>query len=62
MLFTLVDGILDHIVPEGDFISFIVAIFLNKQLTVVCLKFRVLDFRRKRLIGVGSTLTFVEND
>ena len=45
-----------------DFISLIVAVFLNKQLTVVWLKFGVLDFRRKRLIGVGSTLTIVEND
>ena len=45
-----------------DFISLIVAVYLNKQLTAVWLKFGVLDFRRKRLIGVGSTLTYVEND
>ena len=45
-----------------DFISLIVAVFLNKQSTAVWLKFGVLDFCRKRLIGVGSTLTFVEND
>ena len=45
-----------------DFISLIVAVSLNKQLTAVWLKFGVLDFRRKRLTGVGSTLTFVEND
>ena len=45
-----------------DFISLIVAVFLNKQLTVVWLRFGVLDFRHKRLIGVGSTLTFIGND
>ena len=45
-----------------DFISLIVAVFLSEQLKAVWLKFGVLDFRRKKLIGVGSTLTFVEND
>ena len=45
-----------------EFISLIVAVFLSEQLKAVWLKFGVLDFRRKRLIGVGSTLTFVEND
>ena len=45
-----------------DVISLIVAIFLSEQLKAVWLKFGILDFRRKRLIGVGSTLTFVEND
>ena len=45
-----------------DFISLIVAVFLSEQLKAVWLKFGVLYFRRKRLIGVGSTLTFVEND
>ena len=43
-----------------DFISLIVAVFLSEQLKAVWLKFGVLDFCRKRLIGVGSTLTFVE--
>ena len=51
-----------------DFISLIVAVFLSEQLKAVWLKLLtftnsgVLFFRRKRLIGVGSTLTFVEND
>ena len=45
-----------------DFISLIVEVFLSEQLKAVWLKFRVLDLRRKRLIGEGSTLTFVEND
>ena len=45
-----------------DFISLIVAVFLGEQLKAVWLKFGVLDFCRKRLIGVGSTLTFIEND
>ena len=45
-----------------DFISLIVAVFLSEQLKAVWLKFGVLDFRRKRLIGVGSTVTLVEND
>ena len=40
--------------------SLIVAVFLSEQLKAVGLKFGVLDFCRKRLIGVGSTLTFVE--
>ena len=45
-----------------DIISLIVAVFFSEQLKAVLLKFGVLDFRRKRLIGVGSTLPFVEND
>ena len=45
-----------------DFISLKVAVFLSEQLKAVWLKFGVLYFRRKRLISVGSTLTFVEND
>ena len=45
-----------------DFISLIAAVFLSEQLKAVWLKFGVLYFRRKRLIGVESTLTFVEND
>ena len=45
-----------------DFISLIVAVFFSEQLKAVWMKFGVLDFCRKRLIGVGSTLTFVEND
>ena len=36
-----------------DFISLIVTVFLNRQLKAVWLKFGVLDFRRKRLRGVG---------
>ena len=50
-----------HSIGE-DFISLIVAAFLSGQLKAVWLKFGVLYFRRKRLISVGSTLTFVEND
>ena len=45
-----------------DFIPLIVAVFLSEQLKAVWPKFGVLYFRRKRLIGVGSTFTFVEND
>ena len=36
-----------------DFTSLIVAVFFSEQLKAVWLKFGVLDFRRKRLIGVG---------
>ena len=36
--------------------------FLSEQLKAVGLKFRVLDFCRKRLIGVEFILTFIGND
>ena len=45
-----------------DFISLRVAVFLSEQLKAVWLKFGVLYFRRKRPIGVGATLTLIEND
>ena len=45
-----------------DWIYLIVAVFLREQLKAVWLKFGVLYFRCKKLKGVGSTLTFLEND
>ena len=45
-----------------DFVSLIVAVFSISSWQQFELKFGVHDFRRKRLIGAGSTLTFVEND
>ena len=62
MIFTLSGQYIRSHSSGEDFISLIVAVFLNKQLTIAWLMFGVLDFRHKRLIGVGSPLTFIRND